>query len=143
MEFKAVQKYVLISPKKLREISSLVKSLNPLDALEKVTFVKKSGTDTLKKVIQTAIANAKQKGINPKDLIFKEIQINEGPRLKRFRVGARGRIKPYKRRMSHIRVVLETKIESGELHKRRSRESRLSVVPGHSKQPKKGGRVQK
>jgi hypothetical protein len=57
----------------------------------------------------TAIANAKQKDVNPSDLVFKEIQINEGPRLKRYRAGARGRAKPYKKRMSHIRIVLVVK----------------------------------
>ena len=37
--------------------------------------------------------------------------MNQGPRLKRWRAGARGRVKPYKRRMSHIRVVLLSKEE--------------------------------
>ena len=39
-------------------------------------------------------------------MVFKEIQIGEGPRLKRWRAGAHGRAKPFKKRMSHIRVVL-------------------------------------
>lgn len=108
MEFKAVQKYVIGSPRKMREVVYLIKNQKPASAIERLPFTGKKAAEVLKKVIMTAIANAKQKGINPEDLIFKEIQINEGPRLKRFQAGARGRAKPYKKRMSHIRVVLIT-----------------------------------
>src|SRR3990170_5358140 len=52
--------------------------------------------------------NAKVKNISADLLKFKEIQINEGPRLKRGRPVSRGRWHPHKRRMSHIRVVLQT-----------------------------------
>jgi len=84
----------------------MIKGLTPEDAVEKLPFTGRRASDLLRKVILTAIANAKQKDVNPSDLIFKEVQINEGPRLKRYRAGARGRAKPYKKRMSHIRVVL-------------------------------------
>jgi len=106
MEFVATQKYLITSPKKLREVVYMIKGLTPEDAVEKLPFTGRRASDLLRKVILTAIANAKQKDVNPSDLIFKEVQINEGPRLKRYRAGARGRAKPYKKRMSHIRVVL-------------------------------------
>jgi len=108
MEFKATQKFVLVSPKKVREIVLLIKKMNPSQAVEKLPFAKKRAAEFLRKVIITAIANAKQKNLDVTELEFKEIQINEGPRLKRYRAGARGRAKPYKRKMSHIRVVLTT-----------------------------------
>ena len=109
MEYKATQKFVLSSPKKLREVVALIKKLSPLAAVERLPFAGKRAAKPLEKVVKTAIANAKQKEVNVETLIFKEIQIGEGPRLKRFRAGARGRAKPYKRRMSHIRVVLTTR----------------------------------
>ncbi|KKR30294.1 50S ribosomal protein L22 [Candidatus Woesebacteria bacterium RIFCSPHIGHO2_01_FULL_39_32] len=109
MEFKATQKFVLSSPKKLREVVALIKKLSPTGAVERLPFAGKRAAKPLEKVVKTAIANAKQKEVNVETLIFKEIQIGEGPRLKRFRAGARGRAKPYKRRMSHIRVVLTTR----------------------------------
>jgi large subunit ribosomal protein L22 len=65
-------------------------------------------------------------------LIFKEIQINEGPSFKRWRAGSRGRIKPYKRRTSHIRVVLEAK-ESN-----KKKEAKEKVVKDRQKTTKKG-----
>lgn len=109
MEVKAIQKFIVVSPRKLREVAALVSKLTPKDAVEKLPFLRKRASEPLKKVIGTAIANAKQKGLKEDDLTFAEIQINEGPKLKRWRAGARGRAKPYKRRMSHIRVVLTTK----------------------------------
>jgi large subunit ribosomal protein L22 len=108
MEIRATQKYYITSPRKLREVVAMIKKLTPQDASERLPFVSKRAAVPLKKVLDSAIANARQRDINVEDLAFKEIQINEGPKLKRWRAGARGRAKPYSRRMSHIRVVLET-----------------------------------
>ncbi|OGM09437.1 hypothetical protein A2159_00690 [Candidatus Woesebacteria bacterium RBG_13_34_9] len=108
MEIKSTQKFLLLSPKKMRVVSGMIKNLKPDDAVVKLDFINKRGALYLQKVIKTAIANAKQKGIDSTKLIFKEIQIGEGSRLKRFKAGARGSAKPYKKRMSHIRVVLTT-----------------------------------
>ena len=85
MEFKATQKFVLSSPKKLREVVALIKKLSPTGAVERLPFAGKRAAKPLEKVVKTAIANAKQKEVNVETLIFKEIQIGEGPRLKRFR----------------------------------------------------------
>lgn len=108
MDFTSTQKYVLTSPKKLREVVFVIKNLKPRDAVDRLPFSGKKAEEPLRKVIMTAIANAKQKGTSEDQLTVKEIQISEGPRLKRYRAGARGRAKPYKRRMSHIKVVLTT-----------------------------------
>lgn len=108
MEIRATQKYYITSPRKLREVVALIKKLTPQDASERLPFVAKKAALPLKKVLDSAIANARQREINVEDLAFKEIQISQGPKLKRWRAGARGRAKPYTRRMSHIRVVLET-----------------------------------
>ena len=107
MEIVQTQKYLRISPRKLRSIAGLVKKLEPAKAVEVLPHLKKRGSLMLLKVVKTALANAKEKGLQEKDLVFKEIQVNEGPRLKRGRAVARGRLHPYKKRMSHIRVVLE------------------------------------
>ncbi|MFZ5932979.1 MAG: 50S ribosomal protein L22 [Patescibacteria group bacterium] len=109
MEFVSTQKFLLLSPKKVRPVADVVKKLTPQKALEVLPFVGKRGAEPLAKVIKAAIANAAGKGVSADSLFFKEIQINEGPRLKRGRPVSRGRWHPVKRRMSHIRVVLETK----------------------------------
>jgi len=114
----------------------MVSKLTPQDAVERLPFVGRRAADPLRKVIVTAIANAKQKGIDVESLTFKEIQINEGPRLKRFHAGSRGRAKPYKKRMSHVRVVLETKMESQKAQKRTK--NRKNSVPFDAKELSEG-----
>ena len=109
MEIVSTQKFIKTSPKKLRYVAGLVKKLSPLQAVEVLPFAKRRAKEPLIKVIKTAIGNAKSRGVDPSLLVFKEIQIGEGPRLKRGRPVSRGRWHPYKRRMSHIRIVLQTK----------------------------------
>lgn len=108
MEIVAVQKFLLTSPRKLRVVVSFIKKMKPKEAIEKLPFVGKRAEEPLRKVIQTALANAKDRGVSEGELVFKEIQINEGPRLKRGRPVSKGQWHPIKKRMSHIRVVLET-----------------------------------
>jgi large subunit ribosomal protein L22 len=107
-EIKTTQKYLRISPRKLRVVVEMVKKLEPQQAVEVLSHVSKRAALPLQKAIKTAIANAKVKGIEG-DLIFKEIQIGEGPILKRGKPVARGRWHPIAKRTSHIRIVLTTK----------------------------------
>ena len=109
MEVRAIQKNVKMSPKKLRFVADVARKMKPIDAIEKLPFIGKKAAEPIILVIKSALANAKNKEIDATNLVFKELQINEGPRLKRGRPVSRGRWHPYKRRMSHIRVVLETK----------------------------------
>ncbi len=107
MEIIASQKFLLLSPRKIRPVADLARRMRPVEAIEKMAFVNKKGAEHLVKVIKQALANARVKGLSENDLYFKEIQISEGPRLKRGRAVSRGQWHPIKKRMSHIRVVLE------------------------------------
>lgn len=109
MEFKSEQKHLLLSPRKIRPVVDVIKKLTPVKALDVLPFVKKRASEFLFKVIKSALANASQKGADINTLVFKEIQIGEGPRLKRGQPVSRGRWHPIKKRMSHIRVVLTTR----------------------------------
>lgn len=109
MEYVYTQKYLRASPQKIREVTDMVRSMDPLKALAVLKFINKASAVFLSKAINTAIANAKNQGVAQENLVIKEIQINEGPRLKRGRPVARGAWHPYKKRMSHIRVVLTSK----------------------------------
>ena len=90
----------------------MVRKMQPDKAMETLKFTQKAAAKELLDAINTAVSNAKQKGLA--EVLFKHIEINEGPKMRRFRAGARGRVKPYKRRMSHIKIVLsdELKVES-------------------------------
>jgi len=106
--FKSVQKFLIMSPRKIRLLIPLISKMTPVEATQKLPFIQKRAAGELAKVIKAAIANAKVQGVSDLDLKFKEIQIGEGPRLKRGRAASRGRWHPYVKRMSHIRVVLVT-----------------------------------
>lgn len=109
MEFKSEQKHLLLSPRKIRPVADVIKKMTPVKALDVLPFVKKRASEFLFKVIKSALANAQQKGADVNSLVFKEIQIGEGPRLKRGQPVSRGRWHPIKKRMSHIKVILATK----------------------------------
>ena len=104
----STQKFTIMSPRKVRLVVDLVKRMKPVDAVERLPFVGKRAGETLLKVIKSALANARNQGASDTDLVFKEIQVGEGPRLKRGRAASRGRWHQYKHRMSHIRVVLKS-----------------------------------
>ena len=104
----ATQKFIRVSPRKVRPVVALIKKMTPVKAVEVLPYVGKKAAEPLVKVIKTAIANATQMGIANGDLRFQEIQIGEGPTLKRGTPVSRGRFHPIKKRMSHIRVVLQT-----------------------------------
>jgi large subunit ribosomal protein L22 len=110
MEIINIQRYMHTTPRKLRLVADMVKGSKPEVAMENLRFTNKYAATDLLKAISTALANAKQVGMV--DPSFKTIEINEGPRLKRFRAGTRGRAKPYKKRMAHIRIILTDEISA-------------------------------
>lgn len=143
MLIKSIQKNVRQSPRKLRLVTHLLKDLTPLEAYEKLPFVKKRSADPIRKTIGTALANAREQGLNDTDLEFKEIQVNEGPVLKRWRAGARGMAKPYKRRWSHIRIVLGIKDDSKIAKTKKTTSKKIRTTKVKSKQDIKEVKVKK
>lgn len=111
MEAMHIQKYIHISPRKLRLVADMVRNVSPLKALDLLAFSYKAAGEDLAKAIKTALGNAKQLGLDQNQVIFKSIEVNESMKMKRFRAGTRGRAKPYRRKMSHIKIVLSEKKE--------------------------------
>lgn len=107
MEYTANIKNIKVSPRKMRLVADGVKSKKIAQALSALTVMNKRAADPVKKALESAIANAvNNKNADKNMLEIKDIIINEGSALKRFHFAARGRVRPYKRRMSHIRVIL-------------------------------------
>lgn len=104
MEFITIQKNISSSPRKLRLVADMVRKMDPYAALDVLQFTTNGAARPLAKAIKTVIAN----GGSKEGLSFKSIEINEGLKAKRYRVGTagRGRGRPYKKRMSHIKIVL-------------------------------------
>ncbi len=101
------------SPRKVRLVADLIRGKKVERAIQELSFVNKKATRAIKKLLQSAVANAKHnKGLNEKDLVLKEIRVDNGPTMKRFRAGARGQAYGLKRRSSHIVVALEEEQET-------------------------------
>lgn len=109
MEFITIQKNISSSPRKLRLVAGMVRKMDPYGALEILQFTANAAARPLYKAIKTVIANAGSK----EGLTFKSLEINEGLKMKRYRVGTagRGRGRPYKKRTSHIKIVLTDEIK--------------------------------
>lgn len=107
-EIIAISKFVRVSPKKVRLLAEVVKTFPPAEALVRLGFLKKAGAKELAQTLKSALANAENNlKIAKESLKIKKIEIGGGPALKRFRAVARGVAHQYKRRTSHIKIILE------------------------------------
>lgn len=106
MESITIQKFIHTSPRKLRLVADMVRKMSPTRAFDVLEVTKKYAAKDLLKAINTAISNAKQLGVDTDKVTFKRIEINEGPRMKRYMAAPRGRARPYARKMAHIKIVL-------------------------------------
>jgi large subunit ribosomal protein L22 len=106
---KAFLKNYRQSPRKVRLIANAVKGKSVADAETTLSFMVKRGGEPMKKLIQSAAANARAQGIQTDGLIVKNVQVNEGITLKRMMPRAMGVGKRINKRSSHIKVELGEK----------------------------------
>jgi len=107
LEAKAVEKFIRISPRKLRYVADAIRSKKVDDAVDILTFTTKKAALIIRKAVQSAAANATENHkMNEDDLVVEKIFINEGPILKRFRPRARGRATRIRKRTSHLTVIV-------------------------------------
>lgn len=115
MEVKAKGKYLKISSKKMRLVTDLVRGMDSKEALDYLNFVPKKAARFINKVLNSALANAEHNfDLKKENLFIKEIFVNEGPTLKRWRPRAFGRAGQIRKRSSHLEIILGEKIPSSE-----------------------------
>ena len=111
MEVKAVAKYIRISPRKVRILVDGIKGKPVEKGLDAVKFMPQKAAGILEKLIRSAVANADQNAsIDVDSLIIRNIIVDGGPTLKRFKARARGRGTRILKRTSHITVILAEEI---------------------------------
>ena len=105
MDFFAISRYSRVSPRKALLVADAIKSLSPGEALTMLSFVeKKSAGDILKKTLATAFSSVPQ--AQRGSMRFAKIEVLPAGAMKRFRAVSRGMAHTYKKRMSHIKIVL-------------------------------------
>ncbi|MBI2935232.1 MAG: 50S ribosomal protein L22 [Chloroflexi bacterium] len=114
MPVKAVHRNFGTSPKKVRRVLGLIRGKPVREALAMLRFMPSPTAAAVRKTMQSAIANAENNHLMAaEDLRVIAAYADDGPRLKRFRPQARGRISPVLRRSCHISIIVEEASEGG------------------------------
>jgi large subunit ribosomal protein L22 len=112
MESKAILRFARVSARKARLVADLVRGKDVPDAIEMLAFTQKKSAPLIKKLIESAVANAEheagraESNVDVDDLFVKTIYVDSGPMLRRFRPRAQGRATKVLKKTSHITVVL-------------------------------------
>ncbi len=110
MEARAVARYVPMSPRKIQQVARLVRGMGVEEATALLSAMDRRGARRLRKTIQSAAANLRNTGgdkLRVEHMVIREIAVDSGPTLLRFRARAMGRVARIRKRTSHIRVTVE------------------------------------
>ncbi len=118
MEARAINKYIRSSPRKMRVVVNAVRGKRVAEALAILRHLPHRAARPIEKTIRSAVYNLIEKNpeerIDEATLVIREIRVDDGPRLKRWRAAPRGRAVPIQRRMSHLTVVVATTASEAE-----------------------------
>jgi large subunit ribosomal protein L22 len=110
-ESRALTKYVRIAPRKARLAAGLIRGREVEEAFLQLQYSNLKGAVLLLKTLKSAVANAETvHGVQRRDLMVKEVKIDEGPTIKRARPKNKGGRVPIMKRTSHFTVVVGTSI---------------------------------
>jgi large subunit ribosomal protein L22 len=107
---KAFLKNYRQSPRKVRLVASLIKGKSVAQAIAELDFLAKRSGLPIKKLLLSAVANAKQMGIEADNLFIKELRVDKGIVMKRMMPAAMGTGHRINKRTSHINLLLEEKV---------------------------------
>jgi large subunit ribosomal protein L22 len=119
MEAKASARHVRVTPQKARRVVDLIRGKHAVEAVAVLRFAPQSASDPIRKVLESAIANARVKAdraseaFDERTLVISQAFVDEGPTMKRFRPRAQGRAARINKRTSHITVVVTPKTTKG------------------------------
>ena len=110
MEARATARFMRVSPRKARLVVDRIRGKNVSDAKTVLMLANKACARTVRKVLDSAVANAAQTGVIDTDILFvKKAYVDGATSLKRFRPAPMGRAHRYRRRTSHITIVVDEK----------------------------------
>jgi large subunit ribosomal protein L22 len=110
IEVRAQLMHLRMSPKKVRLVANTIKGLPVSDALTRLQFIQKAPSPIIAKLVRSAVANAIHNNhLTEEVLAVKSIVVEEGVALKRWRPAAFGTAHQFKKRGSHIKLVLGLK----------------------------------
>ena len=97
-----------VAPQKMRLVADQIRGKPVEEAINLLNFSNKKAAGLLKKILESAVANAEHnEGADVDELNVARITVDEGPTMKRWRARARGRASQILKRTSHITVAVE------------------------------------
>lgn len=105
----AKAKFVRVSPTKVRQVIDLIRGKDVLTSQAILTHVNKGATKMIGKVLNSAVNNAKQKGLTEEQLVVSRVVADQGPSWKRFRAASFGRASPILKKTTHLTIELDLK----------------------------------
>ena len=134
----ATARFVRITPMKARRVVDMVRGLPVDDALALLQFAPQAASETVYKVLESAVANAETtEGLNRADLVLSVAMVDEGPTMKRWRPRAQGRATRINKRTSHITLVVQPKVEDKPVAKAPEKSSDKTAAKTAKKSTKK------
>ena len=100
-------RYLRVSPFKVAQVLDLIRGKKVSFSLAILAQLNKGSTKIISKILNSAVNNAKQKGLQEDQLFISKITANSGPSWKRFRAASFGRAAPILKRTTHLTVELD------------------------------------
>jgi large subunit ribosomal protein L22 len=126
---RASARHARVTPQKARRVVDLIRGKQATEAVAVLRFAPQSASDPVRKVLESAIANARvtadrnSEAFDERTLVIQSVFVDEGPTMKRFRPRAQGRAARINKRTSHITVVVAATGKAPEPQPRRAAKS--------------------
>lgn len=118
---KAFLKNYRQSPRKVRLVAGLLKGKNVSSAIAELDFLAKRASVPIKKLLLSAVANAKNQGIEAGNLFIKELRVDKGIVMKRMMPAAMGSAHRINKRTSHVEIILGEKVAEVKKSKKKTK----------------------
>jgi large subunit ribosomal protein L22 len=142
---KASARHVRVTPQKARRVVDLIRGKAAGDAVAVLRFAPQSASDPVRKVLESAIANARvtadrnSEAFDERTLVIQHAYVDEGPTMKRFRPRAQGRAARINKRTSHITVVVAPTGKAPEPQPRRGAKKTAAKATAKKTTARRGG----
>lgn len=114
-EAKAITRSIRVSPRKLNDVAALIRGLKVDKALATLTFSRRRIAGTVKKTLESAIANAENNhDLDINELVVAEAYVGKNMVMKRWSPRARGRVGRIEKFFSELTIVVRAKVEDKE-----------------------------
>lgn len=111
---KARARFLMVSPRKVRSVTRLLKGVDVLRAQAILSNLPKGACRPVAKVLKSAVANATREGAwSPEQLVISKIVTDEGPSMRRFRAAPMGRAAEFRKRLCHLTIEVDARPKNG------------------------------